>query len=131
MEKKLTYREKLFCEEYVICLNGSEAAQKCGYSNKGNGARVRGQEMLAKPHVKEYIAELMKATSNKLEITKESCLMILYNIAINEESADRDRISSVATISKMLGFNDPKKVNLDIGSKQLKDLLTFEQDTIT
>ena len=51
--KKLTDKQKRFCEEYLIDLNATQAATRAGYSAKT--AYSMGQRMLKKVEVQEYI----------------------------------------------------------------------------
>jgi len=57
-KKKLTGKQKKFCKEYVISLNGTKAALNAGYSK--NTAYSIACENLKKPEIKEYIAQLRK-----------------------------------------------------------------------
>lgn len=52
----LTAKQELFCTEYLIDLNATQAAIRAGYSE--NTASVIGSENLAKPYIAEYIAVL-------------------------------------------------------------------------
>lgn len=63
-EKKLTAKQQRFCDEYLICLNGSEAAIKAGYSEKT--ARQMAVENLAKPNIKAYIQQRMDEKEKEL-----------------------------------------------------------------
>lgn len=49
----LTDREKLFCKEYLVDLNGTQAAIRAGYSP--TSARKNASAMLKKPKIKEYL----------------------------------------------------------------------------
>lgn len=60
---KLTDKQKKFCIEYVKTGNATESATKAGYSKKT--AKEVGYENLTKPHLKEYIAKLMKPKQEK------------------------------------------------------------------
>ncbi|HMK18123.1 MAG TPA: terminase small subunit [Chitinophagaceae bacterium] len=64
----LTARQKKFCEEYVACLNATQAATRAGYKEKT--ARATGHENLTKPDIKKYIYTLQSeiATQNKVTI---------------------------------------------------------------
>ena len=57
-KKKLTPKQKKFCKEYVLSLNGTQAAIKAGYSK--DTAYSIACENLKKPEIKEYIAALRK-----------------------------------------------------------------------
>lgn len=53
IKKRLTRKQAVFCDEYIISLNATQAAIKAGYSEKT--ARKIGQENLTKPDIKKYI----------------------------------------------------------------------------
>ena len=66
----LNEKQKKFIEEYVICLNATEAAKKAGYSKKT--AYSIGQENLKKPEIKKAIYEyLKKIQDEKIADAKE------------------------------------------------------------
>jgi len=69
---KLTNKQEMFCKEYLIDLNATQAAIRAGYSEKT--AKDIGCENLAKPNIQEFIQELMDKRSNKVNITAESIL---------------------------------------------------------
>lgn len=56
-EKKLTPKQQRFCDEYLIDMNGTQAAIRAGYSKKT--AYAIAIENLKKPMLKEYISERM------------------------------------------------------------------------
>lgn len=71
MKHKLTLKQKVFADEYIISKNASEAAEKAGYSKKT--ARFIGSENLTKPNISEYIKErLEKIDSAKTMTLKEA-----------------------------------------------------------
>ena len=49
----MTAKQRLFCDEYLIDLNATQAAIRAGYSEKT--ARAMGAENLTKPYIKAYI----------------------------------------------------------------------------
>ena len=57
VEKKLTAKQQRFCDEYLIDMNGTQAAIRAGYSKKT--AYAIAIENLKKPMLKEYISERM------------------------------------------------------------------------
>ncbi|MCP4830833.1 MAG: terminase small subunit [Gammaproteobacteria bacterium] len=63
---KLTAKQELFCKEYLVDLNATQAAIRAGYSQKT--ASEMGYENLSKPQLAEYIAELKAKRSDKVEI---------------------------------------------------------------
>lgn len=58
MEKKLTARQKMFCEYFVASGNATQSALKAGYSD--NYARDRIHSLMKSVGVSRYIEELKK-----------------------------------------------------------------------
>lgn len=75
----LTDKQQRFCEEYLISLNGTQAAIKAGYSK--NSARQIAEENLSKPDIKEFIEKRQSELSDKLNITQEWVLTRLKSIS--------------------------------------------------
>lgn len=75
---KLTNKQRRFCEEYLIDLNGTQAAIRAGYSAKT--ARSQGQRMLTNVDIQEFLSKLQKANREKTEITRERVLSELGSI---------------------------------------------------
>lgn len=70
-----TDKQKKFCEEYLIDLNGTAAAVRAGYSDEGKkSAQTMASELLDQPHIKARIQELMDARSEKTKVTAEYVL---------------------------------------------------------
>lgn len=79
----LTTKQKLFCDEYLIDLNATQAAIRAGYSEKTAGQI--GDENLKKPQIQEYLAARMKEREKRTEITQD------YVFGIIQETVDRCR----------------------------------------
>jgi phage terminase small subunit len=62
---KLSAKEFQFCQEYLIDLNGTQAAIRAGYSQKT--AAVIAYENLRKPHIAACIGELMKERTKRVQ----------------------------------------------------------------
>lgn len=75
----MTPKQKIFCDEYLISLNATEAAIKAGYSAKT--AAVIATENLTKPYIKEYIENRLKERENRTEITQDRVLKEIARIA--------------------------------------------------
>ena len=56
MENGMTEKQKIFADEYIICLNATQAYKKA-YPNikKDEVARANGSRLLANANVKAYI----------------------------------------------------------------------------
>lgn len=61
-----------FCKEYLIDLNGAQAAIRAGYSEKT--AKEIASENLTKPNIVEYIQKQMDKRAEKTEINAEYVL---------------------------------------------------------
>lgn len=65
----LTPKQQRFVEEYLVDLNGTQAAIRAGYSPRS--ARHMAADYLAKPHIAAAAAALMRARSEKIGLDAE------------------------------------------------------------
>lgn len=72
----LTPKQKMFCEEYTIDLNGTQAAIRAGYSEKT--ANEQAARLLTNVSVKEYVQSLMDKRSERIEITADYVLKTIH-----------------------------------------------------
>lgn len=77
-KKKLTPKQERFCREYVIDLNGTQAAIRAGYSAKT--ANRIASELLTKLDIQARIGELAKTVQDKAEVSAERILRELMTI---------------------------------------------------
>ena len=82
MSVKLTDKQEMFCKEYMIDLNATQAAIRAGYSEKT--ANEIGCQNLAKLNIQEYISILKNKRSEKLEIKSDDVLKELKNWAFGD-----------------------------------------------
>ena len=66
VKSKLTDKQSLFCQEYLVDLNATQAAIRAGYSKKTAG--VIGIQNLGKLNIQEVITKLKDKRSEKIEI---------------------------------------------------------------
>jgi phage terminase small subunit len=99
--RKLTPKQKLFCDYYIETGNATEAALKAGYSSKT--ARSIGAENLTKPYIKEAIKIRNKEIESKrianMKEVKEFWTALLRNTAVEP----RDRLKASEYIAKTNG----------------------------
>jgi phage terminase small subunit len=76
---KLTDKQEMFCKEYLIDLNATQAAIRAGYSKKT--AKEQGCENLTKPNIQIKIAELKESRSKRVEVDSDYVLKELLNWA--------------------------------------------------
>ena len=82
----LTAKQELFCQEYLIDLNATQAAIRAGYS--ANSAAVIACENLIKPNIQDRIAELKLERSKNTKIDAEWVLRSakkVYDRCMQEE----------------------------------------------
>lgn len=82
MNYKLTPKQKLFADEYLIDLNATRAYKEAYKSvKKDETARTNGSRMLTNANVSKYIKERMNERSRRTEITQDNVLKELATIA--------------------------------------------------
>ena len=77
-EKKLTAKQKRFCDEYLIDMNITQAAIRAGYSKKT--AYAIGQENLKKPTLQNYIDKRMEEKEKELIADQNEVLKYLTSV---------------------------------------------------
>ncbi|WP_312061748.1 terminase small subunit [Pantoea septica] len=74
----LTDKQEMFCREYLIDLNATQAAVRAGYSEKT--ARASGCENLTKPDIQNRIAELKAERNEQINVDAYYVLKRLIEI---------------------------------------------------
>lgn len=64
-EKKLTLKQELFCKEYMVDLNATQAAIRAGYSRKTANNQVG--QLLVNIGIQEKIQELLKEREKQID----------------------------------------------------------------
>ena len=121
-EYKLTAKQKRFCDEYLICLNASEAAIKAGYSKKT--AKQIGQENLTKPDLKKYIQQRMDDKEKELIADQDEVLKYLTSVLRGESQSEEivvegigDGCSEARTMQKAPSEKDRLKAAELLGKR--------------
>lgn len=83
---KLTAKQEMFCKEYLIDLNATQAAIRAGYS--GKTAYSIGNENLSKPDITELIQELKAHREDKLEV--DAAWVLKRAMLINDKCMQED-----------------------------------------
>lgn len=84
--KKLTEKQKCFCEEYLIDLNATQAAIRAGYKSKT--AEVQGPRLLGNVRVKEYLSELMSRKQKGRIASADEVLSYLTRVISGESESE-------------------------------------------
>lgn len=74
----LNEKQKQFCEEYIIDLNGTQAAIRAGYS--GKTANRIASELLTKLDIQEYICELKNKRSERVKYSQDELMRDILEV---------------------------------------------------
>ena len=74
----LNEKQKQFCEEYIIDLNGTQAAIRAGYSEKT--ANRIASELLSKLDIQEYIFELKNKRSERVKYSQDELMRDILEV---------------------------------------------------
>ncbi len=77
----LTGKQEQFCREYIIDLNGTQAAIRAGYSHES--ARAIASENLTKPDVQARLQVLMADRAERVQVTADEVVRELKAIAFH------------------------------------------------
>jgi phage terminase small subunit len=94
-ESKLTDKQKMFCKEYIVDLNATQACIRAGYSEKT--AKQIGCENLSKPYLQEEIARLMKSREDRVQLTADKVLTDIERVRGLAEGSEQYSISLKAS----------------------------------
>lgn len=118
----LTKKQKMFCDEYLIDLNATQAAIRAGYSKKT--AYSIANENLNKPELKTYIEERMAAKEKKLVADQDEVLRYLTAVLRGESKSTElviegtgDGCSEARTIQKEPSEKDKLKAAELLGKR--------------
>jgi len=85
MPKLANPKHERFCQEFIIDLNGTKAAERSGYSKKT--AKVQASRLLTNANIQARIAELKEIRSERTVVTQD---MVLKELMILARSDIRD-----------------------------------------
>ena len=88
----MTTKQKLFCDEYLVDLNATQAAIRAGYSKKT--AAVIATENLRKPNIQEYIQKRLAEKEDALIAKQDEVLKYLTAVM-------RRELKEVAVVTTM------------------------------
>lgn len=81
---KMTDKQKRFCDEYLIDMNGAQAAIRAGYSKKT--AKQIATENLSKPYLREYIDKRMAEKEAALIADQDEVMKYLTAVMRREKA---------------------------------------------
>lgn len=136
-------KHELFANEYIIDLNGNQAAIRAGYSEKT--ARIQASKLLSNPNISARIEELKAERMQRVEVEADWVIKELIDvykccrapepvmkwdysaremIETGEYTFDsKGAISSLQLLGKHIGmFNENKPVNVNVGVNIIDDI---------
>lgn len=75
---KLTEKQELFCQKFLISLNATRAYKEA-YQSADSTADTEGPKLLGNPRIAERLAELKKERNKRLDISKDRILRLLID----------------------------------------------------
>ena len=96
--KPLTARRQRFVEEYLLDLNGSQAAIRAGYSEQT--ATMQASRLLTNANIARAIAATQAKVAQRLDCDVERVMAELASIAFNVEERTQDRIRALELLAK-------------------------------
>ena len=133
---KLTYKQKIFCENYIVDWNATQAAINAGYSE--NSAKEIGCENLTKPNIKEYIESIQNDLEKTAGISRLRVLKEYMAIGFEDNPKWHPyKLKALDSICKMLGYDIPiksnnenktYKLNFSFGDSELDELTKQNKD---
>lgn len=83
--EKMTAKQRLFCDEYLIDLNATQAAIRAGYSEKY--AHTNANKLLQNTTIKDFIAARMAEKEKNLIADQDEVLKYLTSVMRGESKA--------------------------------------------
>lgn len=123
--EKLTSKQELFCREYLVDLNATQAAIRAGYNP--NSAKQIATENLSKPYLANFIAELKAERAAKVDISAAWVLKKL--VALHDKCMEAETVQDSAGVD--MGY---AKFNPSSAAKSLEligrhvDVRAFDVD---
>lgn len=71
----LTEKQEAFCREYLVDLNGTQAAIRAGYAE--SGASVEASRMLGIPKIQEYVSVLREQRNKRIDVSQDYVLTVI------------------------------------------------------
>ena len=114
-EAKLSEKQKMFCKEYIVDLNATQACIRAGYSEKT--AKQIGSENLSKPYLQDDIAKLIKEREERVKLTADKVLEDIERVRGLAEGSEQYNVSLKA--SELQGkhlamFTDKQQIDADV-----------------
>ena len=101
----LNDRQKQFCVEYIVDLNGTQAYIRAyGEDTDTVSANVMSCRLLSNVKVKQYINELIDSYTDNVDVTVAEIVSNIKSIALDKEARHSDRIKASELLAKYKGM---------------------------
>ena len=95
--KKLTNKQRIFCREYLIDKNATQAAIRAGYAV--NSARITASQLLTNPNISKFINDGIAKQEKRIEITGDRVIKEIAYLALDKKKDPGDRKPFVFRLS--------------------------------
>ena len=75
---ELEEKQKMFCKEYLVDFNGTQAAIRAGYSKKT--ANEQASRLLTKVNVQTYLKQLIEKRNERTKITQDEVIADIIKV---------------------------------------------------
>tara|TARA_R110002049_G_scaffold282589_1_gene462412 strand:- start:1676 stop:2254 length:579 start_codon:yes stop_codon:yes gene_type:complete len=117
---KLNSKQAMFCQEYLLDLNATQAAIRAGYSEKTAGSQAF--DLLKKPEIQTKISKLKNSRSDRTEINAD------YVLQRHREIDELDILEIVK--SDLSGFRSleewPRAWRISISAIDISELFDYQ-----
>ena len=116
--EELTPKQELFCQTYIKTGNASEAYRTAYNASKMKDTTIneKSSRLLKEYKISTRVNFLRNKVEEKHDLTKDKIINRLKEIIFAQEQLGVDKIDLTAmnkaidTVNKMLGYNEPEKV---------------------
>ncbi len=84
---KLTPKQEMFCREYLVDLNGTQAAIRAGYS--ANSAQEQASQLLSKLIIQDFVRELKSQREERVKIDADWVLKQAVSVHLRCMQAEK------------------------------------------
>ncbi|WP_176317788.1 terminase small subunit [Burkholderia vietnamiensis] len=85
--KKLTAKQQLFVDEYLVDLNATAAYKRAGYAAQGNAAEVNASRLLRNAQVQAAVDKAMKERGERTRMTADQVLKLAESMLLADVNA--------------------------------------------
>lgn len=121
-EEALSPKQEAFCAEYLVDLNGAQAAIRAGYAE--NSARQQAYDLLTRPYIQKELSRLKKERARRVGVKADHVLAEVADIAYAPIGPD----SPVTVAEKLKGLElAGKHIGMWVERVQHEGQLTLAQ----